>query len=97
LKFIGPFTGLWKDNNQKESPLYSVYPNPVNDELNIAYITLDNETDFIMTDLTGKTIKSFRVHNLINQNTIKLNTFDIGKGVYFLRASNIGSIKIFKD
>lgn len=96
-KFIGPFTSLAANPSKVSHLLYLIYPNPANDELKINYYTLDSETEFIITDLTGKTIKSFRVKNASQENTITVNTSDMVKGIYFLNAFNLGRFKFIKD
>ncbi len=97
LRFIGPFTSIGQDPNQTTSPSFLFFPNPVNDQLNLVYKTLDSETEFIITDLTGKTIKSFKVNNVSQENTITMNTSDMEKGIYFINAANLGCFKLIKN
>lgn len=97
LRFTGPFTSIGQNPNQTTSPSFLFFPNPINDQLNFVYNTFDSETEFIITDLTGKTIKSFRVNNTSQENTITVNTSDMVKGIYFLNAFNLGRFKFIKD
>ncbi|MFN4084268.1 MAG: T9SS type A sorting domain-containing protein [Bacteroidia bacterium] len=97
LKFVGPFTGIRGDKQKSELVSYSVYPNPANDILNVSYETLEHETELTIMDLTGKSFKSFLINNIQHKNKITLDISDLEKGLYFLRASDIGNIKFVKD
>ena len=97
LKFVGPFTGSKIINNPIEQFSISIYPNPVINQLNITYTTSDNETELVVLDITGKVVKSFQLLNTKEQNNITVNTSDLGKGIYFLRASNLGTLKFVKN
>jgi photosystem II stability/assembly factor-like uncharacterized protein len=97
LKFVGPFTSINKIDNHIGQFSITIYPNPVNDQLNVYYTSWDKETEFVVQDLTGKVIKSVRVNNTNQENKITMNTTDLEKGIYFLTASNIGCLKFVKD
>jgi photosystem II stability/assembly factor-like uncharacterized protein len=97
LKFVGPFTSLNKVDNHVGQLWFTLYPNPVNNQLNINYSTKEKIIEFVISDLTGKFIKSFVINNSNEQNSITVNTSDIEKGMYFIRASNNSTLKFIKD
>jgi len=61
----------------------SVYPNPAKETLNLNLIPIQNANPvvFIM-DVFGKTVKTI---NNITESTLKINTSNYPKGVYFIK------------
>ncbi|MFD1551636.1 hypothetical protein DNU06_02970 [Putridiphycobacter roseus] len=70
---------------EKEDPAsFSVYPNPVNDQLNINADNLGNNSSITVYDITGKTVATATLQNGKNV----LNLKDLNAGVYFYAISN---------
>lgn len=67
----------------------SIFPNPVQDNLNFSYTTSvsTNYTIEIM-DLTGKTLSTQVVEGYVGSNKIELNTQDFVNGMYFIKLHN---------
>lgn len=81
-----PNTGI--TNIQKEETKLNVYPNPTKSTL---FVETTPETtgkvDFVITDITGKTIKTIAAHCTANEiNTIAITLDGISSGIYFLRS-----------
>ncbi len=75
--FVAPLNGTGIVNNTYSNTL-NVYPNPVNDVLNIANVSDANE--IVIYDVTGKVVKSMKV----NGSDISVNVSDLQRGVYFV-------------
>ena len=75
--FLVPIGSTGIVNNSAENTL-SVYPNPVNDVLNISNVSDANE--IVIYDVTGKVVKSVNVSG----NNISVNVSDLAKGIYFV-------------
>jgi len=65
---------------------FSVYPNPVNDILNISIS--ENNTSIVLFDIVGKTVSEME---LINGNN-KLNIENLNPGVYFYSIKRNGNV-----
>jgi hypothetical protein len=76
-------------NFDLKQDLFSVYPNPAKDVLNIQGITGDNGF-YIITDITGKIVKSKPLSDL------QVQVGDLGKGVYFFGYKN-QSVRFIKE
>lgn len=82
-------TGVEQANG--EARTVQVYPNPADNELNVAFNTVSNEPVTIaMYDASGRLVA-----NLLNENhqsalmyTYKLDELNIARGVYFLKISS---------
>jgi len=64
----------------------SVYPNPAQDQLTVAYSSLNSETCTIrLLDMTGRHV--MEQHNLVNEgsNQFKVSLSDLSKGIYLLQ------------
>ena len=61
----------------------SVFPNPVSDFCNVKFSSIIdvNNIDFLLTNILGKYLET---DFTINGQTIKINTVDLNKGIYFL-------------
>jgi len=74
-------------NNEIETSLeYSVYPNPVNDVLNISIS--ENNTSISIFDVVGKTVSEMELIN--GNNTLNIENLD--PGVYFYSIKRNGNI-----
>jgi hypothetical protein len=81
------YTGIW--SNKAEST-YSLYPNPVNDVLNIGDISSVSKIEII--DVTGKTVYSKEV----NAPNISINTSNLSKGIYIVSFQNNKGVQTAK-
>lgn len=64
-----------------------LYPNPVNEQLNIIFENDTLEKTIIeITDLNGRILKT----NTINSENSSINTSDLSKGIYIVRVTNSG-------
>lgn len=75
-----PFVGV-EEMNAK--PIFSLYPNPAKDIINISTDKIENSIISIF-DITGKEVKSID----FNSPTISLNINDLDAGVYFYTVTN---------
>lgn len=78
--------------------MFSVYPNPYRNELNVELNSLNNSDKiFDITDVYGNRIKSGKMP----RNKTEINTSDMIPGIYFLRVIEgdkiISSIKVIKQ
>ena len=70
---------------ENETPAnFSVYPNPVNDVLNVNASNIDNNSNITVYDITGKTVATSVLVNGKNQ----LNLKNLNAGVYFYTIRN---------
>lgn len=81
-----PFVGV-EEMNAK--PMFSLYPNPAKDMINIATDKIDNSIISII-DITGKEVKSIA----FNTSNISLNISDLDAGVYFYSVRNRATGKV---
>lgn len=81
-----PFVGI-EEMNAK--PMFSLYPNPAKDMINIATDKIDNSIISII-DITGKEVKSLD----FNTSNISLNISDLDAGVYFYSVRNRATGKV---
>lgn len=77
-------------DNIKPSKNIAVYPNPAKSVLNIS--GLQNNSNVVITDVSGKTIANY----LINNNQTSIDIHDFSSGVYFIRISNDELIYVTK-
>lgn len=90
-------TGITSHNlsvERQEDLDFVIWPNPVEDVLNIKPQTLNHQADYIIFDINGRTIKSDR---LDNTNSISMS--DLSKGIYVLTIftdNNVFTQKIVK-
>lgn len=64
-------------------PMFSLYPNPARDIINISTDKIENSVITIF-DITGKEIKSIK----FNTFNVVLNINDLDAGVYFYAVTN---------
>ncbi len=80
---------------------FNVYPNPVNDNLAIHFISKINTTATIeVVDLVGKMLYTTSQKINVNENAIYINTANLNSGIYFVRMNMNGEIltrKIIKQ
>jgi hypothetical protein len=68
----------------------AVYPNPNNGAFTVSVNVLADEknTNFILTDLTGRVIYKEQLDTHAGLNAYQINTSNIAKGTYFFEISN---------
>ena len=88
------FTGV-EENNANES--FAVYPNPVNDALNVnmTLVNADNAVIYI-TDLSGKVVKTIPLGLVNGTKNLNINVEDLNSGTYFIEVTNETSKHIEK-
>jgi hypothetical protein len=89
------YTGV-KESTNTISSVFSVYPNPANNQLNcILANQLSNTIQFTITDMLGKTIKeeSWTINRLLYKKQFDVN--DLSDGCYFItvKGDNIHETK----
>ncbi|HXD94155.1 MAG TPA: T9SS type A sorting domain-containing protein [Bacteroidia bacterium] len=69
----------------------AVYPNPNNGAFTVSVNVLADEknTNFILTDLTGRVIYKEQLDTHAGLNAYQINTSNIAKGTYFFEISNV--------
>lgn len=85
LAFAGnvPFTGVAGLKNAISNA--SLYPNPASAFTNISYKTAASGNVYIkVADVSGRTVKQLNSTSVPGNNTIRLNTADMSKGIYFV-------------
>jgi hypothetical protein len=78
-------------NNIQENAFgdIAVWPNPAVDELNIAMVSeMHGAVEVTITDLNGRVVRSERRTLNSGRNQLRLNTEDLGAGLYLLRIGN---------
>jgi Secretion system C-terminal sorting domain len=69
-----------------KAEISSVYPNPVQDKLNIVLNTPSTEKITVsITDLAGKTISQKNVQTVLGDNNIQFTTTQLAKGTYLVK------------
>src|SRR5690606_8345832 len=71
-------------NVPQENLVVTYYPNPVQDELHINISNTADPVTYVITDITGKTVKSGNLPGA--NNTIALNSLTLG--VYFVKITS---------
>jgi 1,4-alpha-glucan branching enzyme len=78
-------TGIGVLNNNENSNI-SIYPNPVNQQMNIMVNqAAKGSIEFQILNLEGKLIKTQRAYSFVNQYQEQININDLPLGVYVLR------------
>jgi hypothetical protein len=77
---VSGFDQIQLSNNNFIKNNVTIFPNPVNDELNISS-DLNSFNKYELFDIQGRLIKS---ESLSNLNNFKINTSSLNKGVYML-------------
>ena len=75
-----------------------LFPNPADNEVQISFSskTGNNELVFLLTDLTGKLIRSIPVNAQEGTNLVFIETADLSAGTYLIKLSDSSSGKTFK-
>lgn len=73
-----------------------VFPNPVNNMLNIALSPIENEMIVVLTDMNGKQLKSIRIMPNNAASNHQMDVSEFAEGVYYLDISNSESRKFVK-
>jgi len=81
------YTGIWSN---KAETTYSLYPNPVNDVLNIGDISSVSKIEIF--DVTGKIVYSTEV----NAPNISINTSNLSNGIYIVSFINNKGVQTSK-
>ncbi len=73
---------------------FNLYPNPTNGILNVEFNTGDKFTgDLIVTDMTGRTLKTFKLEN--SENTT-IDMSDYNTGIYFVNLISQNNVRLSK-
>jgi hypothetical protein len=81
-------TNLSTDNFNSSSANISIYPNPVNDVLNISSPDFELQS-VTVTDINGRIVKDSKANNT----NVEMNVSDLNSGVYFINVKTIdGSV-----
>ena len=73
-----------------------VFPNPVNNMLNIALSPIEKEILVVLTDMNGKQLKSIRIMPNNADSNHQMDVSEFAEGVYYLDISNSESRKFVK-
>ena len=80
-----------------ESNGISIYPNPANSEINIKLTPSDSENTMVnITDVTGKVIKTVKITNTTETQTISIELDELSNGVYFVEVITDNSREVKK-
>ncbi len=85
-------------NYNNNSTDITVYPNPNNGVFTISVKALSNEnnTDIILTDLTGRVVYKEQLDTHTGSGSLPVNTSNLEKGTYFIQISNSQSNTVKK-
>lgn len=87
--------GLGISSPSQKNDLFIVSPNPVNDHMNIDFITPPGESpELILSDLSGRTI--YRQAIAKGTERIMINTTGISNGLYLIRVSSSSGSSVSK-
>lgn len=77
-------------SNSMTADMFTYYPNPVGDKLTVDFtVTEKTPLTFSMVDVQGKVVKEMEQKNYSpGKNSVIIETSELAKGVYFLRANN---------
>ncbi len=81
--YIDQYTGISEEAPSNNKMI--LYPNPVNDVLNISFAGTSNETNISIFNATGQLLRKI---NTNSQNNFAINVSDLQKGVYFIKIEN---------
>lgn len=73
----------WVQINEVDNDMFSVYPNPFNNEVHVQFSQLDMY-DLQIIGTEGKVFKNLRS----NQKDVSFDTGNLSKGLYFLKCTN---------
>jgi hypothetical protein len=73
-------------NDETESNLFTLYPNPTNDKLTVEYsLTKDSEINFGIMDMTGKTLQNRTIDGKAGTHSFVMDVSKVSEGSYILR------------
>ena len=73
----------------------NVYPNPTDEELNIAFNVANDETiQLTVQDVSGKQLLSNTIKALSGSNHVLVDTKDLANGMYFIRLNSGNSSRV---
>jgi hypothetical protein len=84
-------TGLSKQESNNQ--LFSVYPNPAKDFVNIQLLKSNTNATISITDIQGRV---FFEKNLETANSVQINTKDLAKGMYFISVKTDEEVNVSK-
>jgi PKD repeat protein len=74
--------------------VYSIYPNPAEDEVNIEFnVDTDQDVVFNILDVTGNVVQSNLIKAQVGSNLVLLNTEKLSSGMYLLNIATGNSIQ----
>jgi photosystem II stability/assembly factor-like uncharacterized protein len=84
---------------QLEQSTFSIYPNPVKDQLNAEFYSKEaGTTKLVIMDMEGRISQQhFTVHHIKGINTIRLNVSNLPSGIYYLGNGNGKSARFIKQ
>tara|TARA_B110000908_G_scaffold109092_1_gene128040 strand:+ start:1314 stop:2534 length:1221 start_codon:yes stop_codon:yes gene_type:complete len=86
-------TGSTNTNNISTANI-NLYPNPVNDKINIAFNNTNEVQNITITDVTGRTIHTEKVTS--NTNVVTVNTSNYPSGIYFCEIKGVSTVETIK-
>ncbi|MBL0049684.1 MAG: T9SS type A sorting domain-containing protein [Bacteroidetes bacterium] len=73
----------------KDNPKIQIFPNPVNEFINLSCVNLPEENyKIILTDLLGRKLYEVKSQSINGSFDIQINIGDFSKGIYFLSVSS---------
>ena len=80
---------FWGLDEETDLTHLAVYPNPVDDELNLSFdVSTAQKVEINVQDLTGKVVNTQSVQAVSGSNLIVLKTADLASGMYFLKVDS---------
>ncbi|MCG8575766.1 MAG: T9SS type A sorting domain-containing protein [Flavobacteriales bacterium] len=80
------YTGV-EDETMHER--FNVYPNPANNELNVALTLIESENTTVnILDISGKTLQTVAVGDINGDRNLTIDVSDLSTGVYFVEVVN---------
>jgi len=100
INVVNGSNGIHTNTNSMTS--LNAYPNPFTDDLTVNFTSYENKMiTYTLFDMLGNQVLKQNVNAHKGDNEVKINTGDIGKGVYFINLSGndgkkVGTIKVVK-
>jgi hypothetical protein len=85
---IGAFDAVTGINSQERTEDFSIFPNPVQVELNVRFIASSSQSIVKVYSVTGELVINHNIQNVIGNNTISLAIDQLKKGLYFISLQN---------
>ena len=84
-----------KSNEVVKAQISRIYPNPVQDKLNVLLSTATAEKmTIVITDLIGKTIAQQTIETVQGDNNVLFNTTQLAKGTYLVKVYGTSNTEI---